>query len=130
MPASEPAEPKLNPSAIMEDQGMEMAPIVLGPAPYSSPDPATDGIRMLPLEEGSSGSGGETATEVSEEEAKEMKASEWKEKVAATTSLEELEAVADAYANSGSEYSTVDDAILKQEEELKAAAEGGSGDDN
>ena len=109
---------------------MEMAPIVLGPAPYSSPDPATDGIRMLPLEQGSSGDGGEAVTEVSEEEAKEMKAADWKEKVTATTTLEELEAVADAYANSGSEYSTVDDAILKHEEELKTAAEGGSGDDD
>ena len=33
---------------------MEMEPITLGPAPYSSPDPATDGIRMLPLEDGTS----------------------------------------------------------------------------
>lgn len=47
------------PAATHEDQEAIMAgeagePTVLGAAPYSSPEPHTDGLRMLPLEDGTS----------------------------------------------------------------------------
>lgn len=58
-PASGPVQnPKVFPAAVEEDQEMlingEDEPIVLGPIPFSSPDPATDAQRMLPLEDGTS----------------------------------------------------------------------------
>lgn len=58
-PASGPvSEPKLHPAATMDDQEKveagEGASIVLGPVPFSSPDPTTDAIKMLPLEDGTS----------------------------------------------------------------------------
>jgi hypothetical protein len=58
-PASGPVhEPKLHPAATMDDQEMveagEGSEIVLGPAPFSSPDPATDAQKMLPLSDGTS----------------------------------------------------------------------------
>lgn len=59
MPASGPVnEPKLHPAAAMEDQEMlsldEGAKIVLGTPPFSSPDPQTDALKMLPLSDGTS----------------------------------------------------------------------------
>ncbi len=54
-PASGPVnEPKLDPARTMDDQGTEPAEIVLGTPPFSSPDPATDGLKMLPLTDGTS----------------------------------------------------------------------------
>ena len=48
MPASGPVlEPKLNPSAVMEDQDVEMERIVLGPPAFSSPSPHTDMRKSL-----------------------------------------------------------------------------------
>lgn len=64
MPASGPVnEPKMFPARIMEDQDMEMQPVQLGTPPFSSPDPLTDGIRMLPLEDGTSAVEGEVLPE-------------------------------------------------------------------
>lgn len=60
MPASGPVEnPKMFPAATMEDQEKIMAgeaenEVVLGGVPFSSPDPATDAKKMLPLEDGTS----------------------------------------------------------------------------
>jgi hypothetical protein len=64
MPASGPVdEPKMFPARTLEDQDMEMEPVVLGTPPFSSPDPETDGIRMLPLEDGTSAVEGEVLPE-------------------------------------------------------------------
>jgi hypothetical protein len=64
MPASGPVdEPKMFPARILEDQDMEMEPVTLGTPPFSSPDPMTDGIRMLPLEDGTSAVEGEVLPE-------------------------------------------------------------------
>jgi hypothetical protein len=38
-----------NPQMSEEEQGMEMAPIVVGPPAYGSPNPLTSGSRLLPL---------------------------------------------------------------------------------
>ena len=128
-PASAPNESgKVYPNRVLEDQDVEMQPIVLGPAPFSSPDPETDGIRMLPLEDGSSAS--EEASVLSGD-AKEMKAADFKAAVEGAQTQEELDAVQEVYDASGKEYSTVDDAFAKRQEELNEAAEGnGDGDGN
>ena len=60
MSASSPVnDPKTYPAATLEDQdaidaGELGEGIVMGTPPHSSPDPATDGARMLPLEDGTS----------------------------------------------------------------------------
>lgn len=51
---ADPSE-KLFPARTLEDQEMEIVPIVAGPPPYSSPDPSTDAQRMFDLTEGSNG---------------------------------------------------------------------------
>lgn len=58
-PASGPVNnPKMIPAATMEDQeeilNEQRALTEIGPAPFSSPDPATDARKMLPLEDGTS----------------------------------------------------------------------------
>lgn len=57
MSASKPSTmPKRFSAARLEDQedieNMAREPIRMGTPPFSSPDPATDGVRMLPLEGG------------------------------------------------------------------------------
>ena len=72
MPASGPVQnPKMFPAAAMEDQEALMAGenptnVVLSGVPFSSPDPATDAQRMIPLEEGT---GGENAAQAREDAA-------------------------------------------------------------
>ncbi len=46
---------KIHPNRIWEDQDVEMTPIVVGTPPYSSPDPESEGLQMLPLDQGTSG---------------------------------------------------------------------------
>ena len=127
-PASAPNESgKVYPNRTLEDQDVEMQPIVLGPAPFSSPDPETDGIRMLPLEDGTSAASAANEAAKLREDAKDMKAADFKEAVEAAQTQEELDAVQEAYDESGKEYSTVDDAITKRQEELTAAEAEGDG---
>lgn len=62
MSASAPSNlPKRFSAARLEDQeeiALAREPIRMGTPPFSSPDPATDGIRMLPLEGGHGSVGG------------------------------------------------------------------------
>lgn len=55
----DPYEPKMFPGAVLEDQEAvamaEADPVVISKVPYSSPDPETDGIRMIPLTEQGTG---------------------------------------------------------------------------
>jgi hypothetical protein len=41
----------VNPYLSLEDQDMEMTPVVMGPPAYGSPDPETQAIRLVPLDE-------------------------------------------------------------------------------
>jgi pyruvate/2-oxoglutarate dehydrogenase complex dihydrolipoamide acyltransferase (E2) component len=41
----------MNPNVSEEEQGMEMAPVVVGPPAYGSPDPITSQSRLMPLEQ-------------------------------------------------------------------------------
>lgn len=176
-PASGPVtDPKLFPAAAMEDQEKlangEDEPIVLGPIPFSSPNPSTDARRMLPLEDGTSayeareavvdkydgtdynsmspaelkalaeerdlgeitGTGKNGAIKKADyvsalqaDDTKDMKASDFKDRVAAATTQDELDAVAELYQNSDSDYSTVEDAIEKKQEEINEANGTGNG---
>ena len=173
-PASAPGPgDKMFPAAVRDDQEMlanaEDKPIVLGPGPYSSPDPTTDGIRMLPLEDGTSAyearveaatvrMQGEAAADgdyskmnkaelksLAEErdltvegtkkddylaalradDARDMKASDFKDRVTAATTQEELDEAAELYAASEASYSSVEAAIEKKQGEIDEAADGG-----
>lgn len=42
---------KANPNQSVEEQNMEMKPVVVGPPSYGSPDPSTGSLRMLPVED-------------------------------------------------------------------------------
>ena len=66
-PASAPNESgKVYPNRVLEDQDVEMQPVVMGTPPFSSPDPATDGIRMLPLEDQTTPNAAEAADQAAE----------------------------------------------------------------
>lgn len=171
-PASGPVtDPKLIPAATMEDQegiveGSLGERTVLGTVPFSSPDPATDAIKMLPLSDGTSahqaaldaaetresglstnykkmsndelkalvesreigdieGTGkkgnvvhDDYVAALEADDAKDMNSTKWKEAVAAATTTEELDALAEKYDNSGAEYSTVEAAFDTRYEEL------------
>jgi hypothetical protein len=122
---------KLVPAARIEDQEdrVEMKPIKISTPPFSSPDPATDGLRMKPLLED------EAAMEAAEAEVadEDKNSDDWKKAVKAATTQEELDAVADRYANSGKDYTSVDDTIEKKQTEIDeaaAASDGDGSDDN
>lgn len=167
-PASGPvSDSKLHPAATMDDQEKvesgENAQIVLGPAPFSSPDPATDAIKMLPLEDGTSAyearqdaAAARSAAEAGdydsmkknelqalaadrdidvtdmkvdeirsalrEDDASDMKASDFKEKVNAAATQDELDEAAALYDASGKSYASVEDAIEKKQSEINDAA--------
>lgn len=125
MPASKGSDPfaKLYPAATLDDQeaieNMEAEPIVLGPGPYSSPDPETDGIRMLPLEDQGSGGTVGMAAEMEAASAtsdKDLNAGQWKDLVEAAESEEELDAVEQRYLDAEADYSTVESAIEAKRE--------------
>ena len=163
-PASGPVhEPKMVPAATMEDQDAilegKVEPIVLGAPPYSSPDPATDARKMLPLEDGTSAyeareevvgkydttdyksmKADELKALVAErdltpdsnkkddlvaaltaDDAEGMKASDFKDRIAAATTQEELDAVGEFYTNSGRSYSSVENAMEARQKELDEA---------
>lgn len=48
---SEDVDFKPNPYQSVEEQEMEMKPVVLGPPSYGSPDPSTNSLHMLPVED-------------------------------------------------------------------------------
>lgn len=136
MSASKPSTmPKRFAAARLEDQedieNMAREPIRMGTPPFSSPDPATDGVRMLPLE-GGHGSVGTTL--VGDENSadsgddKGMKAADWKKEVEEAANQETLDEIATRYDESGADYATVKSAIEKRQEELDAA--GDDGNDN
>ena len=170
-PASGPVnEPKLYPAATQEDQAKieegGSTPIVLGTPPFSSPDPSTDALKMLPLEDGTSAyEAAQEATSVRnaaasgdydsmrkdelkalaadrdvnvdgmkvdemraalrEDDASDMKAADFKAQVEAASTQEELDAVGELYEASGKEYSSVEAAIDKKQDEINEAANSG-----
>ena len=163
MPASGPVnEPKLDPARAMEDQGSEPTEIVLGTPPFSSPDPATDGLKMLPLEDGTSayearqdaaavrsaGEDGdyssmskkelqdlaaqrdvdvdglkkdEIVSALQADDASDMKASDFKDQIAAAQDQDALDSVAELYSASGRSYSSVEAALEKRQGEIDDA---------
>jgi hypothetical protein len=112
---------KMFPNALIEDQeAIEMAeaePVVLSTAPYSSPDPETDGIRMVPLDDqtSTSAAGAEKSGDADD---KNMKAGEWKDLVDEAQDSEALSAVEQRYLDAEADFKTVEDAIEKKREEL------------
>jgi len=48
-PITTPQSAQMNANMSQEEQGMEMAPVLVGPPPYGSPNPLTSGSRLLPL---------------------------------------------------------------------------------
>lgn len=113
---------KLYPSATLEDQEAiemaEMEPIVLGHPPFSSDNPRTDGVRMLPLEDGTSAS--QARAEAAEASSEEMKAKDWKAEVEKADSQEALDEIVNRYEDSGAVYKTVEEAIEKKQDELNS----------
>ncbi len=154
------------PAATMEDQermaNESPTPIVLGPVPFSSPDPVTDAIKMLPLEDGTSAYEArveaqegystdndyksmkkeeltalaaerevnvegmkvdEMRAALQEDDASDMKASDFKDRVKAATTQEELDEAAEFYSASGKEYSSVDAAVEAKQKEIDDSGE-------
>lgn len=176
-PASGPVnDPKMFPAATMEDQEAILAgeqPVsFISTPPFSSPDPATDGLKMeivdadvsaldareaaqarteadydsmemselkqlaeeRDLEVEGTGKGGnvkksDLVSALQADDASEFKASDFKERVSAATTQEELDAAADFYYNSGKTYSSVEAAVDKKQEEIDEASQS-SGDGN
>ena len=128
MPASAPAESgKMYPNRIEEDQEVEMTPVVMGTPPFSSPEPETDGQRMLPLED-------QTTAEVPEgvelpegtptaDLASAETAGDFKALIAAATTEEELDAIQAAYDDSGKDFTTVEDALDAKRAALEESEE-------
>jgi len=121
MGASGPVlEAKQFPAAAMEDQealaeGNNPTVVVLGGVPFSSPDPATDAKKMLALEDGTGAISDEPQAEP---EATELKAGDFKAQVEAATTQDELDAVAQSYADSGKEFKSVVAAIEAKQQEI------------
>lgn len=116
---------KLIPAATFEDQEAEVTPIVLGMPPFSSPNPATDGIKMIPIEDGTSGDPGNpsdeavaAAEEQGVEQDKALKASEWVALVNDADDQDALDNIAQRYEASGADFKTVDEAINEKQDEL------------
>lgn len=131
----------------------------LSTPPFSSPNPKTEGLRMLPLEDGTSAhqsaveaAGFRDAAKGSDyrsmkvadlkklaqsrelepasnkkddlvaallaADGENLNAADFIEKVNSATTQEELDAAADLYEASGNQFSTVEDAIDKKQDEL------------
>jgi hypothetical protein len=121
-----PGTDKLFPNRVEEDQDIvEMSPVVMGTPPFSSPDPATDGVRMVPLHNQTTD---KTAAEAADEAAaasdEDKKAADWKNEIENAATEEELQAISDRYDESGADYKTVDEAFDKRAAEITALAEG------
>lgn len=139
----------LHPSFRQEDQELarelEEQPNVqiMGPPAFASPDPATAGYRLVPIEE-HPGKGDldpdfggtirdnldthHAATSQAEgakgeSDPEKMKAADWKERIDEAESQEELDNLYEQYEQSGADFKTVDEAF-----ERKSAAL--AGDDN
>jgi hypothetical protein len=129
MPASgHLRQSKMNPSATMEDQEVEMARVVLGPPAFSSNRPHTDAVKSL-VEVDQDGNYAPTHEDAAkaaagdrrdEADAK-MKAGDWKDEVEAASTQDDLDAVAQRYADSGADFKTVEDAIEKRQADLDSA---------
>lgn len=96
----------------------EMKPVsTFGTPPFSSPDAKTIGLNYMPLTDDQS--------EAEEADDGDKKAGDWKEEVEAASTQEELDAVAQAYSESGADFKTVESAIEKKQSEINEAAEDG-----
>lgn len=94
--------------------------IVLGPGPFSSNDPATEGYRQLrpvvPVtDDVNAASDGEPVVEGNP-----LKAGDFKDRVEAAQTQDDLDAIANQYAEQGDEFVTVEAAIEKRQNELDA----------
>lgn len=123
---------KMFPAATHEDQEgivkRELGqPIKIGTPPFSSPDPATEGKRMVPILDDVTG---EQGHEMSSADPSQWKANDFKTQVSAATTDEELDAVEQQYLDSGKDYSSVETAVEKRREELAEEAKTADDDDN
>lgn len=114
-PASKPSEAgKMFPAAHSEDQEKavagEMGKVVVGIPPFSSPQPHTDGHRMVSV------GGGTAEAQASADEDK--SAADWKDEIDKATTVEEVDAIATRYEDSGADFKTVDQALDKKTAEL------------
>jgi hypothetical protein len=124
MPASGPAQTeKTFPAAVLEDQEAIVSgsqdPVTLGMPPFSSPDPGTDGIQMVPLTGGTEEQQQAAAADAVPDE--EKKAGDWVDVVKAAPSSEALDEVEERYSNSPADFKSVDDAIDRRRTELEEA---------
>lgn len=94
---------------------MEMSPIRFDCPPFSSPDPATSGL--LPLGDAATGGSSNAAPEEAVDPA-DKKAADWIDEVKSASSQDALDAVVQAYEDSGADYKTVADAIEAKQNEI------------
>lgn len=100
------------------------ARIVLGPPAHSGPKPHTENRKSLvEVDEGTHAEAADAAASERSGSAAKKLAADWKADVEKATTQEELDAVVQAYEDSGAEYATVETAI-----EAKQAEIDGSGD--
>lgn len=131
-PASEPAPPKMFDAATFEDQegiadGTHGEPVVVGPPAFSSNRPHTDSIKSLAeLDDGErithQVAAERAATDREAQDDSKLSAAEWKKQVESARSQEELDAVAQRYADSGKASSSVERAIDAKQADLNAQA--------
>jgi hypothetical protein len=124
----------------MEDQeaiaaGEQTVSVVTTP-PFSSPDPETDALKMEIVDadvtayqarEEMAAAPLVTATVGTPTDVADFKAADFKARVEAATTQEELDAAAELYANSGKEFATVEAAVEKKQSEIDEAESSGDG---
>jgi hypothetical protein len=112
------------------------AVIQLSTPAFSSPDPATDGLRMIPIVDEAAAQEDESVragdiTALEEEEGvgvqsqstddSEKTAAQWVAEINATNSQQELDAVLERYGDTGKDYKTVDDAADAKQQAIDNA---------
>lgn len=81
--------------------------------PFSSNDPATEGLRMIPVDDST-----DEHEWADPAEAAELKAADWVSEIEAADSQDALDEVLTAYAATGKDYSTVSAAAEKKQADL------------
>lgn len=83
---------------------------------FSSPDPATEGLRMIPVNDDEG-----HATWEDPAEAEELKAADWVTEINNASDQEGLDSVLEAFAATGKDYKTVTEAAEKKQADLDAS---------
>jgi hypothetical protein len=100
-----------------------MEPVVLiSTPPYSSDDPASEGLKMVPIIDDSGDDVDHPESDISDEDTDDLsgdlKAGEWVQRIDAAQDQDALDAVLEAYGDSGKDFKTVEEAADRRQKEI------------